>query len=51
VREALRLAQRVVLLSSRPGTVVNEWDVEQAGVDLLEEITGSLRQVITRHAA
>jgi NitT/TauT family transport system ATP-binding protein len=51
VREALRLAQRVVLLSSRPGTVVNEWDVEHAGADLLEEITGSLRQVITRHAA
>ncbi len=27
VREAIRLAQRVVLLSSRPGTVVGEWRV------------------------
>jgi NitT/TauT family transport system ATP-binding protein len=57
VREALRLAQRVVLLSSRPGTVVGEWDVEHAGPDqhdqrdLHDEITTSLREVITRHAA
>jgi len=51
VREALRLAQRVVLLSSRPGTVVNEWDVDHAQVDLHDEITASLREVITRHAA
>ena len=26
VREAVRLGQRVVLLSSRPGRVVREWD-------------------------
>ena len=26
VREAVRLGQRVVLLSSRPGRVVGEWD-------------------------
>ncbi|MDT7694424.1 MAG: sulfonate transport system ATP-binding protein [Pseudonocardiales bacterium] len=51
VREALRLAQRVVLLSSRPGTVAGEWDVANAGGDLHEEITTSLREVITRHAA
>ncbi|HWN34677.1 MAG TPA: ABC transporter ATP-binding protein, partial [Pseudonocardia sp.] len=54
VREALRLAQRVVLLSSRPGTVVGEWDVEHSGPnqrDLHEEITASLREVISRHAA
>jgi len=52
VREALRLAQRVVLLSSRPGTVVGEWDVEHgSGHDLHDEITASLREVITRHAA
>jgi NitT/TauT family transport system ATP-binding protein len=51
VREALRLAQRVVLLSSRPGTVAGEWDVANAGGDLHEEITASLREVITRHAA
>jgi NitT/TauT family transport system ATP-binding protein len=51
VREALRLAQRVVLLSSRPGTVAGAWDVANAGGDLHEEITTSLREVITRHAA
>jgi NitT/TauT family transport system ATP-binding protein len=51
VREALRLAQRVVLLSSRPGTVVGEWDAEHATRDLHDEITASLRAVITNHAA
>jgi NitT/TauT family transport system ATP-binding protein len=57
VREALRLAQRVVLLSSRPGTVVDEWTVDRSGNGtgephlLHEEITSSLRDVITRHAA
>ena len=55
VREAVRLAQRVVLLSSRPGTIVREWDVpEQASAEreiLHDEITARLRQVITSHAA
>lgn len=51
VREAIRLAQRVVLLSSRPGTVVGEWDVATSGPDLHGEITAQLRQVITSHAA
>jgi NitT/TauT family transport system ATP-binding protein len=51
VREAVRLAQRVVLLSSRPGTVVGEWDVSGSGPALHDEITGRLRQVITSHAA
>ncbi|GAA4683769.1 ABC transporter ATP-binding protein [Pseudonocardia yuanmonensis] len=51
VREAVRLAQRVVLLSSRPGTVVREWTVDGHGPELHEEITGRLRQVITSHAA
>ncbi len=51
VREAVRLAQRVVLLSSRPGTVVKEWDARSHGDDLEDEITGRLRQVITSHAA
>ncbi len=51
VREAVRLAQRVVLLSSRPGTVVGEWDVTGGGPELHDEITGRLRQVITSHAA
>ena len=52
VREAVRLGQRVVLLSSRPGTGVREWDL--AEVDdreaLTEEITGRLRDVISTHA-
>lgn len=51
VREAVRLSQRVVLLSSRPGTVVREWRVDEHGPELHEEITGRLRQVITSHAA
>jgi NitT/TauT family transport system ATP-binding protein len=51
VREAVRLAQRVVLLSSRPGTVVREWVVDEHGPELHEEITGRLRQVISAHAA
>jgi NitT/TauT family transport system ATP-binding protein len=49
VREAVRLAQRVVLLSSRPGTVVQEWTTDSG--DLHDEITGRLRQVISAHAA
>ena len=55
VREAIKLAQRVVLLSSRPGTVVGEWRVGDGPMelhtDLHTEITGRLRQVITSHAA
>ena len=51
VREAIRLAQRVVLLSSRPGTIVGEWTVGADRETLREEITGRLRQVITSHAA
>ncbi|MBH5337553.1 ABC transporter ATP-binding protein [Streptomyces pactum] len=58
VREAVRLAQRVVLLSSRPGRVVREWTVdipqprriEDAEVaDLSVEITEELRREIRRH--
>ncbi|WP_226357913.1 MULTISPECIES: ABC transporter ATP-binding protein [unclassified Pseudonocardia] len=57
VREAVRLAERVVLLSSRPGTVVREWTVPAGGHDaeaqaeLHDDITGRLRAVITSHAA
>ncbi|MFD9896233.1 ABC transporter ATP-binding protein [Amycolatopsis sp. NPDC059027] len=53
VREAVRLGQRVVLLSSRPGRVVREWrDVPSADVEeLTEEITAHLREVISTHAA
>jgi NitT/TauT family transport system ATP-binding protein len=50
VREAIRLAQRVVLLSSRPGTVVGEWIVD-GDAGLHDEVTSRLRQVITSHAA
>ncbi|MEU8826628.1 ABC transporter ATP-binding protein [Streptomyces sp. NPDC048636] len=58
VREAVRLAQRVVLLSSRPGRVVRDWSVdipqprriEDAAVaDLSVEITEELRGEIRRH--
>ncbi|WP_255953679.1 ABC transporter ATP-binding protein [Streptomyces odontomachi] len=58
VREAVRLAQRVVLLSSRPGRVAREWvvDIEQPrrieDADVAElsiEITEQLRGEIRRH--
>ena len=59
VREAVRLGQRVVLLSSRPGRVAREWAVdlpqprriEDAGVaGLAARITAELRKEISRHA-
>jgi NitT/TauT family transport system ATP-binding protein len=52
VREAVRLGQRVVLLSSRPGTVVREWDLTgvENRAELTDEITGHLRDVISSHA-
>jgi NitT/TauT family transport system ATP-binding protein len=50
VREAVRLGQRIVLLSSRPGTVVREWVVGQDHAQLTEEITVCLREVISSHA-
>ncbi|QJY47219.1 ABC transporter ATP-binding protein [Pseudonocardia broussonetiae] len=50
VREAVRLGQRVVLLSSRPGTVVGEWDLTSGDREVLtEEITDRLREVISTH--
>jgi NitT/TauT family transport system ATP-binding protein len=58
VREAVRLAQRVVLLSSRPGRIVREWPVdiphprriEDAAVaELAREITTELHKEISRH--
>lgn len=58
VREAVRLGQRVVLLSSRPGRIVREWSVdlphprriEDSGVaELSIEITDHLRREISRH--
>jgi NitT/TauT family transport system ATP-binding protein len=58
VREAARLGDRVVLLTSRPGRVAETWDVrlprprslESPGVaTLAAEITGRLREEISRH--
>jgi NitT/TauT family transport system ATP-binding protein len=60
VREAVRLGQRVVLMGSRPGRIVREWEVgldqpraiESPGVGSLSaEITAHLRQEISSHAA
>jgi NitT/TauT family transport system ATP-binding protein len=59
VREAVRLGQRVLLMSSRPGRIVREWQVELSqpraiespGVSVLAtEITHHLRAEISRHA-
>lgn len=54
VREAVRLGQRVVLLSSRPGRVVREWQVDggsrTADATVVDEINAELRAVISRHA-
>ncbi|KUL39338.1 sulfate ABC transporter ATP-binding protein [Streptomyces sp. NRRL F-4489] len=58
VREAVRLGERVVLLSSRPGRVAREWRVDipqprriedSAVADLSIEITEQLRGEIRRH--
>jgi NitT/TauT family transport system ATP-binding protein len=58
VREAVRLGQRVVLLSSKPGRVAAEWDVDIAQPRRIEspevaalsaEITDRLREEIRRH--
>ncbi|HEX6358211.1 ABC transporter ATP-binding protein [Actinophytocola sp.] len=54
VREAVRLGQRVVLLSSRPGRVVQEWSVDDlnasAQADVVDEINTRLHEVISNHA-
>ena len=58
VREAVRLGDRVVMLSSRPGRVVAEWDVDITGPRRIESpevgalsvlITDRLREEIGRH--
>ena len=60
VREAVRLGDRVVLLSSRPGRIAREYDVKIAHPRRIEapevaqlsvEITGDLRDEIRRHGA
>ncbi|HEY4460285.1 MAG TPA: ABC transporter ATP-binding protein [Pseudonocardiaceae bacterium] len=51
MREAVRLGQRVVLLSSRPGRVVREWQLgEESEADTIAEINERLREVISHHA-
>ena len=59
VREAVRLADRVVLLSSRPGRVVEQFPVEVERPRRIESpevsglagtITARLRQEVSRHA-
>src|SRR5829696_8623543 len=60
VREAVKLGQRVLLLSSRPGRVIASWPVDIPGDRRIEsppvaalslEITDRLREEIRRHAA
>ena len=53
VREAVRLGQRVVLLSSRPGRVVQEWRMTDRSDEAatVGEINSRLREVISSHAA
>jgi len=60
VREAARLGQRVVLLSSRPGRVAGEWRIRHTagrGIDspevatLAAEITAELRKELARNAS
>ena len=59
VREAVRLGQRVLLMSSRPGRIVKEWAVDVTGERRIEapdvsrlavEITDHLREEIRKHA-
>jgi NitT/TauT family transport system ATP-binding protein len=58
VREAVRLGDRVVLLSSRPGRIVKEYDVDIPQPRRIEspqvaalsvDITDDLRREIRRH--
>jgi sulfonate transport system ATP-binding protein len=52
VREAVRLGQRVVLLSSRPGRVIEQWGVDRSDEQgMVDTINARLREVISSHAA
>jgi NitT/TauT family transport system ATP-binding protein len=60
VREAARLGERILLMSSRPGRIVNEWAITDTGQRRIEspevarlgdEITDQLREEIRRNAA
>jgi NitT/TauT family transport system ATP-binding protein len=59
VREAVRLGQRVILMSSRPGRIIQEWKVDFGEPRRIESsvvgelstiITEELRKEIRRHA-
>lgn len=59
VREAVRLGQRVILMSSKPGRIIREWKIDipqprrMDSNDIAEkakEITDELRKEIRRHA-
>jgi NitT/TauT family transport system ATP-binding protein len=59
VREAVRLSQRVLLMSSRPGRIIREWGIgghepwrldSPEVANLASEITDELRREIIRHA-
>lgn len=59
VREAVRLGQRVLLMSSRPGRIIKEWNVNVPEPRRIEDeevsrlagsITSELRAEIRRHA-
>jgi len=59
VREAVRLGQRVILMSSRPGRIAREWRIDspqprriesEIVSNLAREITEELRQEIRSHA-
>lgn len=59
VREAVRLGQKVLLMSSRPGRIIKEWDVSAPEPRRIEDdyvsklagtITQELRSEISRHA-
>jgi NitT/TauT family transport system ATP-binding protein len=60
VREAVRLSQRVLLMSSRPGRFIREWNIgghepwrldSPLVANLASEITDDLRREIVRHAS
>ena len=59
VREAVRLGQRVILMSSKPGRIIREWPINYAQPRRIESntvaqisavITDELRKEIRRHA-
>jgi NitT/TauT family transport system ATP-binding protein len=60
VREAARLGDRVVVLSSRPGTVIEEYQVPRTGprridsvqvAELASTVTDRLREEMSRHGS